>query len=508
MKIRAFVISFFTLSATFAIAAQSLSDKVNLLSSYALDFRGDLWQNPALYYRYTPFSWTDVKVGGYINDKGAASLRQEGDKVSLYGLDVNSFVILNDHNRVFGTAGYNVDKLKNVLWNENIDWALVAPYVTGDSIGGFLNGETYFLSGGYAAEVERWSWGGEAKYRAAHNYRDKDPRPYNTASDLSILAGGSYCLGSYHIGVSADFRLYQQNSSISFLADKGSTSVYHMLGLGMDYVRFAGNQTGVKYHGIQCGAAVALLPNDTDNGISASLAIDRMAMDKKLTSANNLTLLNLATSDISADVAWMRRISSMELVGVKLNADFTSRKGKEYVYGEAGGTSFGTLINKAPGVAITCAGISLNALWQRLPSASNRWGGALFPNVAYRSTSTDYKSSARKFDVSSVEAAISARLQYQPSRLTITAEANGGYCANISSDYILAGLNTSKSVGKTLVENINYLSDSYATAGISLRADYTLTKQYALSLAIRYQASMYNECGTANFAACSFGLIF
>lgn len=508
MEIRAFVISFFAISATFAIAAQSLSDKVNQISAYALDFRGGLWQNPAMYYRYTPFSWTDVELGGYIDDKGAASLRQEGDNDTHYGLDINSFVVLNDRNRVFGTAGYSVDKQKNTAWNENIDWTLVAPYVTGDSIGGFLNGETYYLSGGYAAEVERWTWGLSAKYRAAHNYRDKDPRPYNTASDLSIVAGTSYRLGSYHLGLSADFRLYQQNSSISFLADKGSTSVYHMLGMAMDYVRFAGNQTGVKYQGTQWGAALAILPTDTDNGISVSLAFDRMSMDKKLTSANNLTLLNLATTDISADIAWMRRISSVEHFGVKLDANLISRKGKEFVYGEAGGSSYSTLINKAPGVAITYASVSVNALWERIPSAANRWGGAVLPNVAYRSTSTDYKSVARKFDVSSVDASLRARVQYQPTRLTLTAEANGGYCANLSSAYLLTGLNTSKSVGKTLVENINYLSDSYATAGISLRADYPLSKQYAISLALSYQASMYNECGTAHFAACYLGLTF
>ena len=84
-------------------------------------------------------------------------------------------------------------------------------------------------------------------YRASHNYRDKDPRPRNTASDLSFALGAGYRLGTYRLGVSADFRLYQQKSEISFLADKGSTSVYHMLGLGMDYVRFAGKQTGTKH---------------------------------------------------------------------------------------------------------------------------------------------------------------------------------------------------------------------------------------------------------------------
>lgn len=468
-----------------------------------------MWHNPALYYHFTPYTWTDVRVGGSVDDRGDASLRQTGVKDTHYGLDVSSFVVLNERNRVFGTAGYSVDKQKNVVWNENIDWALVAPYVTGDSIGGFLNGETYYLSGGYAARAgSRWTWGLEAKYRAAHNYRDKDPRPYNTASDLSASAGGSYLIGSYLIGLAADFRLYQQNSSISFLADKGSTSVFHMLGLGMDYVRFAGNQTGVKYQGLQWGAAASLLPVANDSGLSASLAIQRMSIDKKLTSANHLTLLNLATTDLSANIAWMRPLAPARHIGLKLDAALTSRKGTENLYGEAGGNSYGTLISEAPGIDISYARLALSALWEQLPADSRRWGGALMPSVAYHALSTDYKSVARSFDVSSLQASLRARLQYQASRLALSAEALGGYCANMSADYVLPGLNTAKSSAQALMHNISYLSDSYAVAGLTLKADWALSKQYALSIALKYQASIFDASGTAHYTACSVGFIF
>lgn len=229
----------------------SLSDKVIRTASFATGFRGEIWQNPALYYYYTPYIWTRLDVNGAYHDKGKASLKQEGDKDTRIGVDVNSFVILSERDRVFGSAGYRSEKQENVLWNENIDWKLIAPYVTGDSIGGFLKGETYYFNGGYASESGSWTWGITGGYRASHNYRDKDPRPRNTASDLSFALGAGYRLGTYRLGVSADFRLYQQKSEISFLADKGSTSVYHMLGLGMDYVRFAGNQTGTKHQGIR-----------------------------------------------------------------------------------------------------------------------------------------------------------------------------------------------------------------------------------------------------------------
>ena len=187
----------------------SLPDKVIRMGSFATGFRGEVWQNPALYYYYTPYTWTSVDVNAVRHDKGRAALKQEGDNDAHVGVDVHSFVILSEHNRVFGSAGYRSRKQDNVLWNENIDWELVAPYVTGDSIGGFLKGETYYFNGGYADESGRWTWGLTGGYRASHNYRDKDPRPRNTASDLSFSAGGGYRLGTYRIGVSADFRYTQ-----------------------------------------------------------------------------------------------------------------------------------------------------------------------------------------------------------------------------------------------------------------------------------------------------------
>lgn len=137
----------------------SLSDKVIRTASFATGFRGEIWQNPALYYYYTPYIWTRLDVNGAYHDKGKASLKQEGDKDTRIGVDVNSFVILSERDRVFGSAGYRSEKQENVLWNENIDWKLIAPYVTGDSIGGFLKGETYYFNGGYASESGSWTWG-------------------------------------------------------------------------------------------------------------------------------------------------------------------------------------------------------------------------------------------------------------------------------------------------------------------------------------------------------------
>ena len=439
----------------------SLSDKVIRTASFATGFRGEIWQNPALYYYYTPYIWTRLDVNGAYHDKGKASLKQEGDKDTRIGVDVNSFVILSERDRVFGSAGYRSEKQENVLWNENIDWKLIAPYVTGDSIGGFLKGETYYFNGGYASESGSWTWGITGGYRASHNYRDKDPRPRNTASDLSFALGAGYRLGTYRLGVSADFRLYQQKSEISFLADKGSTSVYHMLGLGMDYVRFAGNQTGTKHQGIRWGGSIGILPVDTEKGISATVSIDRMSMDKKLSNANNLTLLELNTTDLKGNVTWMRELQQAEHLAVKLDAGYIVRKGMENIYGEAGGSSYGALISTSPGMKVTNSRIAVSGLWEKLLTDKGVWGGAIVPNIIYHRLETDYNAVSRFVHLSVLESSLRARLLYQKRLLRLTAEANGGYYANLSAEYSLPRLNTAKSSAQTLLANIDYLSDSY-----------------------------------------------
>lgn len=486
----------------------SLSDKVIRTASFATGFRGEVWRNPALYYYYTPYTWTRLDVNGVYHDKGKASLKQEGDKDTRIGVDVNSFVILSERDRVFGSAGYRSKKQENVLWNENIDWKLIAPYVTGDSIGGFLKGETYYFNGGYASESGSWTWGITGGYRASHNYRDKDPRPRNTASDLSFALGAGYRLGTYRLGVSADFRLYQQKSEISFLADKGSISVYHTLGLGMDYVRFAGNQTGTKHQGIRWGGSIGILPADTEEGVSATVSIDRMSMDKKLSNANHLTLLELNTTDLKGNVTWMRELQQTEHLAVKLDAGYTVRKGTENIYGEAGGSSYGALISTSPGMKVTNSRIAVSGLWEKFLTDKGVWGGAIVPNIIYHRLETDYNAVSRFVHLSALESSLRARLQYQKRQLRLTAEATGGYYAGLSAEYSLPGLDAAKSSARTLLANIDYLSDSYSLVGIRLQGDYPVMKQYNLSLSVQWQAAYYKKCGTARYAACSLGIFF
>ena len=82
-------------------------------------------------------------------------------------------------------------------------------------------------------------------------------------------------------------------------------------------------------------------------------------MDKKLSNANNLTLLELNTTDLKGNVTWMRELQQAEHLAVKLDAGYIVRKGMENIYGEAGGSSYGALISTSPGMKVTNSRIAV-----------------------------------------------------------------------------------------------------------------------------------------------------
>ena len=196
-------------------------------------------------------------------------------------------------------------------------------------------------------------------------------------------------------------------------------------------------------------------------------------MDKKLSNANNLTLLELNTTDLKGNVTWMRELQQAEHLAVKLDAGYIVRKGMENIYGEAGGSSYGALISTSPGMKVTNSRIAVSGLWEKLLTDKGVWGGAIVPVL---------------------ESSLRARLLYQKRLLRLTAEANGGYYANLSAEYSLPGLNAAKSSAQTLLANIDYLSDSYSMVGIRLQGDYPIMKQYNLSLSVQWQAAYYKKC--------------
>ncbi|MBS6240434.1 MAG: hypothetical protein KH897_19190 [Bacteroides sp.] len=494
------------------MAADTLTVEQKIVSEYnhKAVFRNQIWQNIAIRYDLRPFSLTTVSVNGLYEERGNAALAQEGNGEKNFSAEVNSSIVLNQRNRLFGTASYRNGRRENVIWNENSDYSLIYPYVVGDSIGGYMKEEEYKFSGGYTHRFGQWTAGAELAYRAVIAYRDKDPRPQNIISDLQAhLALSRNLSGKYILGLSVQARQYNQKSDIKFLADKGSTSVYQMLGLGMDYVRFASSQTSSRYTGSGIDGSIDLLPiskHGECNGFSASLRTDYFHLTKELVSINYAPINEIKNVDISLEGAWTRRNREWEY-GVRLLALLQQRTGVENIFGDPTGNVY-PKISSVDQFKNSTFQATLKGMIGQLLNEKRHWGWTLLPIVSYGQTKTEYKDNGRYIETASASGGLEAQSLWKVSKVLLSASIAGGYTSNVKSEYSLTGLDSKGSVGSTLLSNIDYLSDDHASVALKLRGDYILSDRYAVFLSANWLHQEYNKCGGTDRIEVSLGVTF
>lgn len=494
-------------------ADASAGDTLSIASRRAGEYeqagtmRRQVWQNVAMRYDKLPFSLTEIRVDGLTEKRGEAALAQQGNEAEEWGAAVSSFFVLDGQSRLFGEASYRNGRREHLLWNENSDFEYLYPYVTGDSIGGFMKEETYRFSGGYAYRSGRWTAGAELAYRAVTAYRDKDPRPRNTVSDLTVGAAASCRInGRYRVGLSADYRIYSQKSDIAFLADKGSTSVYQMLGLGMDYVRFAGLQTSARYRGNGAGGSLDLLPVDAENGLSVSLRADYFHLTKELPNLNNAPINENALTDVSLEAAWNRRAAAWKY-GVMLDVAMQRRSGTENIFGDPTGNVYPQISSVDP-FKQTSFRAALRGMAGQPVSAVRRWGWSVKPFVAYGQTEPKYESAGRYVKVASLQGGLQAEAAWRQEKWLWTAGVSGSRLSNLKADYVLPGLSADRSVTQALLSNIRYAGDDRTACAVSLRGDWWADARYALFFAASCRYGKYKECGKAHKVELAVGCVF
>ncbi len=493
-------------------AGEKLTVEQKLLSEYShsTTFCKQAGQNIAIRYDLRPFSLTTVSLNGLYEERGNAALAQEGNGEKGFSAKVNSSVVLNQHNRLFGTASYRNGRRENVVWNENSDYSLLYPYVVGDSIGGYMKEEAYQFSGGYTHRHGKWTAGAEVDYRAVIAYRDKDPRPRNVISDLRASLALSRQLGrKYRLGLSVQARQYNQKSDIRYLADKGSTSVYQMLGLGMDYVRFAGSQTSSRYIGSGIGGSIDLLPTNGHgacDGFSASLRTDYFHLTKELPNVNYAPINEVKHTTLSLESAWTHRNREWEY-GVRLLAAWQQRTGIENIFGDPTGSAYPKISSVAQYKNHTLQAALKGMIGQR-PDGARRWGWTLLPTAGYGQTKLEYKGNGRYVEIASAHGGLEAQSLWKMSGILLSASLAGGYTANVKSGYSLTGLDSKGSVSTTLLSNIDYLSDGHASLALGLRGDYAVNDRYAVFLSARWLHQEYSRCGGTDRIEVSLGVTF
>ncbi len=229
-------------------AQDSISFYQKLKSQYDAerDFKTNIYYNPAYMLDYGSFSSSELSVN-YSIQKDKVYRLQNGSKHTEFNIATNSFQKLNSNQALWGSASYQNKKMKDIKFNENLDYERVAPYISSDSVGGNIDAENYHFLGGYSHKLNKVTLGAQASYNAQLGSRSRDPRLRNTTSELNVKIGINYAFNKkLDIALFVEGEKYLQNNQIRFASKLGQPLIFQMTGLGYYNNLFSGGTSSLS----------------------------------------------------------------------------------------------------------------------------------------------------------------------------------------------------------------------------------------------------------------------
>ncbi len=466
------------------------------------DFHRLPYANPALMWRRHATSLTEVETGAHFRHEDRPVVMQQGDGHRLATVGVRSFANRAEGS-LWGEAGYSNGTYTNLKWNETSDFALLYPYVMGDSVGGDLRSEQYRFQGGYAGRAGRIVWGAEAAYRATLAYRQVDPRPRNIAARLQAALGAAWDGWTrYRLGLSVHASKYKQENNIKFYNEQGSPALYHFTGLGIDYYRFRGERKETYYKGYTLGASLDLLPRD-GSGWAATVAWRRFQFEKIISSLNELPMAEVVEYVGQAETGYTCHQGDRSW-GVRADATLLHRAGTENLFGTPANNIY-PLIASARQYARRVTAGTLVAYYERKTPGS--WAWAVQPRLSLCRQTEAYASPARQMAATHFTTHLTLQGSKQWNGVLLTAGLSGEWTASLHPSLQLeagaqgAGL-------EALYNNFAALSASRGDAGAHVRADFAIRSRCSLYLAARYTYACYTDGNLAHSATAVLGVAF
>lgn len=212
--------------------------------------------NPANRSDYSSLSFSELKISYQTENKNIYR-QQSGSGSEGFSVSAESYKKTGKNNFLWGNAAYSNINLKNIKWNEELNYERVAPYILSDSVGGNKKLEVYQFGGGYGRQFSRFSYGIETHYTAQMAFRNRDPRSKNTTSDLILRAGANYNIyKKLQVGAFGELNLYTQTGSVNFVSTVNKPLIYQMVGFGFsnnffssEYASVLFEETGYKVGG-------------------------------------------------------------------------------------------------------------------------------------------------------------------------------------------------------------------------------------------------------------------
>lgn len=477
---------------------QRITDNKSL---YA-DFFSLSFDNPAMRYKKYDHSLTDVAAGGQFRDESEAVIMQRGEGYNLGFVDVKSFVVL-ENSSMWGGASYKNGKEKNWKWNETSDFLLLYPYVMGDSVGGDFKKEEYYFNGGYTGKAGRFLWGVDGSYRATLGYRQVDPRPRNVTGELDFTLGAAMCdLLNYRIGVFVNANKYKQKNTIKFYNEQGHPSVYHFVGLGMDYYRFRGEKVATYYKGHRFGGGLNLMPEKKD-GFNASVSFEYFSFEKIISTLNELPMAE-ANDYIWKAEAGYRKDLGYRSWGTKVEFCNNHRKGIENIFGDPANDIY-PLISSAQQYSNKQTDVKVIAFYEDATPA--RIGWSAMPMLGYYSTRIKYIYPSRSLENDRLNAGVALRAWKQMGMFMLSLNGAVRHSASLSSELELTGIKEENTL-EPLYSNYRFVDSGNTVMDLGLKGYFSIKKRYAPYLSVNWEHGWFAENVNTNMFTATLGLEF
>lgn len=425
--------------------------------------------NPAAMTFMRNYSLSDISLGADIIHSDEAQTVQEGTGLTDFSAMALSYMHLNASTTVWGYAGYATGKRSDVAWNNSADYRLVAPYVIGDSVGGDLTHRQYEFGGGYAGVHGPWGWGAEATFRAAFDYRNRDPRDKIIVSDLNIKLGGTRRLGAtYTVGLGASIRVYNQESDVEFFNPVNEIRAYPLTGLGSTYARFSGNSKfDTAYKGFGYGASLQLFPAQ-GSGWMASLEWRQMDIRQVLRAYNNLELTTNAQTALSARIVRPLSLGRLTL-SPTLSGRYAHRNGDENIFGTAVGNNY-PQIGSRRNYKLTEMEARLSVLLSlRLGDAQAaspiRNELEMIPSASYYLSDQQLIQPSRQLKAAALTPGLGAGVRLVRPKWLLRIAATGSYRSASEQTRRLDGLDPERSLTQATIHNFDMLTANATTLG-------------------------------------------
>lgn len=239
--------------------------------------------NPALAFAVADSTVSEVAVGWGASSRLADRV-EEGDAWRGFLAEGRTLMRLSPSLAAWGRAGYVRGVRSHVAMSESADFAEVAPMAVADTVGGDKDSESYKFRAGFAFRLRRASLGLDIRYSSLSEFRTRDPRPKADAVIAQARLGGAVFLsGGQSVGLFGSLRKYSQQLDIDFKNDRnGRATLYHLIGLGADYSRFAGDNDEVSYEGRRAGGGLSF-----SGPVDATVEVSRRHTEKALPDLQN-----------------------------------------------------------------------------------------------------------------------------------------------------------------------------------------------------------------------------